>query len=171
MWYRLISIWLITCYADSAISQVVATPVRNDSTELTFVSDTQAPLWVERFRTKQHNNRKATDMIFEDILHRHPAALFMLGDVVSLGYSRRAWEKMDKHLEKFKAKGIAVSAALGNHELMGRPGRGQRRFESHFPRYINTGYVEVVDSIAVILLNSNFKSLSLKDDSLQVSWY
>jgi hypothetical protein len=95
----------------------------------------------------------------------------MLGDVVSLGYSKRAWEKMDKHLEKFKAKGIAVSAALGNHELMGRPGRGQRRFESHFPRYINTGYVEVVDSIAVILLNSNFNSLSAKDDSLQVSWY
>ena len=47
-------------------------------------------------------------MIFEDIFTSRPSALFMLGDVVSLGYSRHAWEKMDKHLKKFKAEDIAV---------------------------------------------------------------
>ena len=171
MWYRCFLVALITILANSVVCQVVVTPVHNDSTELTFVSDTQAPLWIERFRIKPHNNRKATEKIFEDILRRHPAALFMLGDVVSLGYSKRSWKKMDKYLEKFSAANIAVSAALGNHELMGRPGKGQKRFESHFPKYVNTGYVEIVDSIAVILLNSNFKSLATKGDAAQVAWY
>ncbi|MEO6719531.1 MAG: metallophosphoesterase [Ferruginibacter sp.] len=158
-------------FANFVVCQVAVTPVRNDSTELTFVSDTQAPLWIERFRIKPHNNREATTMIFEGILHRHPAALFMLGDVVSLGYSKRSWKKVDIYLEKFKTENVAVSAALGNHELLGRRGKGFKRFISHFPKYVNTGYVEIVDSVAVILLNSNFKFLSSKADSAQVTWY
>ena len=171
MWQKFISVWVAIGALTPVICQVAVTPVRNERTELCFVSDTQAPLWIERFRIKPHNNRKATTMIFEDILHRRPAALFMLGDVVSLGYSKRSWQKMDKYLEKFKAENIAVSAALGNHELLGRPGKGQKRFVSHFPKYINTGYAEIVDSIAVILLNSNFKKMSAKTDSAQLRWY
>ena len=171
MLHRLILILVVACFISSAASQVAVMPVQNDSTELTFVSDTQAPLWMERIFLKPNSNRKATRLIFEEIVRRHPAAVFLLGDVVSLGYSRKAWKRMDKYLEKFKAEGIAVTAALGNHELLGRPKAGLKKFKAHFPKFINTGYVEIVDSVAIVILNSNFNAISVKTDSAQVAWY
>lgn len=152
-------------------AQVVATPVVTDSTVLAFVSDTQSPLWIESIFGKTHDNRKATKTIFDNLVRIHPAAVFLLGDVVSLGYAKNSWTSMDQYLEKFKSEGIAVTAALGNHELMGRPKRGQKRFAAHFPKYVNTGYVEVVDSIAVVILNSNFRSMTSKTNTKQIDWY
>ncbi|MCW3087948.1 MAG: Calcineurin-like phosphoesterase [Sediminibacterium sp.] len=142
--------------------------------EIAFVSDTQAPLWLERIFLRTHNNRTATRMIFTDILARHPLSLFLLGDVVSLGSSNRAWREMTKYLAESRDKGIRIFATMGNHEVMGsgKMGRrGQEKFQSHFPEHLNTGFAQVMDSVAVILLNSNFTMLTKKEDGEQVRWY
>jgi hypothetical protein len=138
---------------------------------IAFTSDTQAPMWVETIVLKAHNNREATKRLFSDIEQRQPHSVFILGDVVNLGYSNRQWKPMDRYLKCLRDKGIAVHAALGNHEVMGRANAGQKKFQMRFPNHVKTGYVEIIDSVAVVLLNSNFNKLSQEENELQVKWY
>ena len=57
--------------------------------EIVFVSDTQAPMWEEKIFLRSNQNEKATGLIFDDITRENPLALFILGDVVSLGYKEK----------------------------------------------------------------------------------
>jgi hypothetical protein len=139
--------------------------------EMVFASDTQAPMWVETLVLKSNRNRLATKSIFDNILNRNPAGVYLLGDVVALGSSTRQWKAMDAYLKRLRSKGIKVNAALGNHEVMGQPAKGQRKFQVRFPKHIKTGSLDITDSVAVILLNSNFGSLSSSEDTAQINWY
>lgn len=138
---------------------------------IAFASDTQAPMFVETLWLRSNKNRKATYLLFHDILKAHPHSFFLLGDVVNLGYSDRQWKPIDLYLGNLKERNINVHAILGNHELMGQPQKGERKFQSRFPDHVRTGYVKIIDSVAVILLNSNFKSLSQSEEKKQLKWY
>jgi len=142
-----------------------------DSTLIAFTADTQAPMWVETIWLKAHKNKTATQKIFDDILQQRPSSLFILGDVVNLGYSNKQWRPMDNYLRDFRSNNIHVNAILGNHEVMGRAKKGQQKFQSRFPNHSRTGYVQIIDSVAIILLNSNFKTLSKTENAQQISWY
>lgn len=142
-----------------------------DSTELCFASDTQAPMWVETIFLKKNNNKQATKKLFQTIAERRPGALFIMGDVVNLGYSNRQWKPMDGYLKELRNKNISVYAALGNHEVMGQAKKGIRKFQERFPEHKPTGYVQVKDSIAVVLLNSNFSKLTAEENAAQLAWY
>jgi predicted MPP superfamily phosphohydrolase len=139
--------------------------------EIAFASDTQAPLWIESFFLRDNQNRKATGMIFKDIAARRPLSLFLLGDVVSLGTSNRAWKPMKNYLDSCRNGCIPVHAILGNHEVMGKSRKGQRKFQTFFPNHVVTGYYELIDSVAVVMLNSNFSTLSRSDEQKQLAWY
>lgn len=138
---------------------------------IAFASDTQAPMLVETILLKSHRNRKATELLFKDVLERHPAAFFLLGDVVNLGYSNRQWKPIDRYLEALRTVNIPVHAILGNHEVMGRPIIGQRKFQKRFPDHNCTGYVVRYDTVAVVLLNSNFKTMTPAQDKQQEAWF
>jgi hypothetical protein len=142
-----------------------------DSTLIAFASDTQAPMWVETLWLKANNNRQATRDIFSDIASRRPGSLFLLGDVVNLGYSNRQWKPIDNYLSELRSRKIDVYAILGNHEVMGFSKKGQAKFQARFPEHKRTGYLQVRDSVAIVLLNSNFNSLTPSEDSEQVNWY
>ncbi|MGZ3819463.1 MAG: metallophosphoesterase family protein [Mucilaginibacter sp.] len=136
-----------------------------------FTSDTQGPLFAERVIHKLNHNEQATALIFNDIHARHPAGLFILGDVVSLGFEDQKWKKVDAYLKLLKHDSIPVYAALGNHELMINSTGGQKKFQSRFPMHSPSGYVETIDSVAVILLNSNFKKMKAVAIKKQDTWY
>lgn len=138
---------------------------------IAFASDTQAPMLVETILLKSHRNRKATELLFKDVLERHPAAFILLGDVVNLGYSNRQWRPIDRYLEALRVVNIPVHAILGNHEVMGRPIIGQQKFQKRFPDHDCTGYVVKYDTMAVILLNSNFKTLTPAQEKKQDKWF
>lgn len=142
-----------------------------DSTLLAFASDTQKPMWVETLLLKSNNNRQATKKIFNEFAQLKPKALFLLGDVVNLGYSNKQWKDMSGYISDLRSRGIAVHAALGNHEVMGQAKKGEQKFQAYFPEHVRTGYVKVVDSVAVILLNSNFSKLTEVENEAQVAWY
>ncbi|HWA34872.1 MAG TPA: metallophosphoesterase [Cyclobacteriaceae bacterium] len=139
--------------------------------EIAFVSDTQAPLWVENIFLKSNHNREATGLIFQDIIKNKPKALFILGDVVSLGYREAKWKNIDKYLQACRENGIEFHALLGNHDVMGRPHKGESNFQKRFPDHIRTGYVSVVDSVGVVMVNSNFGKLTSTEIDLQQKWY
>jgi predicted phosphodiesterase len=142
-----------------------------DSTLLAFASDTQKPMWVETLFLKANHNQQATKKIFTEFAELKPKALFLLGDVVNLGYSNRQWKSMGGYLADLRSKGTSVHAALGNHEVMGQARKGEAKFQTYFPDHVRTGYVSVVDSVAVILLNSNFGKLTAAENEEQVAWY
>lgn len=138
---------------------------------LTFTADTQSPLLIERTIRKLNHNEKATEMIFKDVVNGRPAALFILGDVVALGYNNAKWKKIDSYLKWCADDNIPVYATLGNHELILDAAKGKRNFQSRFPMHTTTGYSEVIDSIAVILLNSNFTKMTAAEITGQNDWY
>jgi len=147
-------------------------PVESPSKKLYFVSDTQQPMLVEKLWLKSNNNLKATAGIFANILKEKPAHLYMLGDVVGLGSSRRKWKNVDMFLDSCRKSGTGVCGVLGNHEVMGRrKKKGEANFQKRFPMNVRTGYVSVTDSVAVVLLNSNFRKLSAADVAAQKEWY
>lgn len=152
-----------------SFAQVPAEPA---SKKLYFVSDTQQPMLVEKLWLKSNNNRKATASVFSNILKEKPAHLYMLGDVVGLGSSKRKWKEVDIFLDSCRKSGTGVCGVLGNHEVMGRrKKKGEANFQKRFPMNVRTGYVSVTDSVAVVLLNSNFRKLSAADVAAQKEWY
>lgn len=128
-------------------------------------------MWVEKLALKSNNNEEATALVFKDILGQKPLSLFILGDVVSLGYKSKKWSRMDRYLDSCRRAGIRVSALLGNHDVMSRPRKGESQFQRRFPDHSRTGFYQVVDSIAIICLNSNFTKLSEGDIKVQQEWY
>jgi 3',5'-cyclic AMP phosphodiesterase CpdA len=139
--------------------------------EIAFTSDTQQPMWVETLLLRSNQNTRATDMVFDHILKRKPKALYLLGDVVSLGYSIRKWKRIDLCVNNCRIGGIEVHALLGNHDVMGRAQKGESRFQERFPDHVRTGYVSVTDSVAIVMLNSNFGTLTRTDQAKQQHWY
>jgi UDP-2,3-diacylglucosamine pyrophosphatase LpxH len=138
---------------------------------LYFVSDTQQPMMVEKLVLKSNHNKTATADIFTTILQERPKSLYMLGDVVGLGYANHKWKKVDVFLDSCRKQGTVVCGVLGNHEVMGRRAKGEQNFQKRFPMNVRTGYVSITDSVAVVLLNSNFNSLSEEDLAKQQAWY
>ena len=126
---------------------------------------------VETILLRRHNNRKATKLLFADVLQQHPVAFFLLGDLVNLGYSNRQWKPIDRYVKALREKEIPVHAILGNHEVMGRPRLGMRKFQERFPDHQPTGYVVRIGSVAVVLVNSNFSILSVNEEVSQTLWY
>ncbi len=139
-------------------------------TRIAFVSDTQAPMKVETIVLKSNQNVKATGLIFHDILSQKPTSLFILGDVVSLGYKKKKWINMDRYLDSCRRAGIRVSALLGNHDVMTKAKKGEHQFQTRFPDNVRLGFYQIIDSVALIFLNSNFSKLSSQDFEKQKSW-
>jgi hypothetical protein len=138
---------------------------------IAFTSDTQQPMWEEKLLLKSNHNQKATEMIFKDVVSVHPSGLFILGDVVSLGYKNNKWTAMDTYIKQCTQDSIPVYATLGNHEVMFNTKRGTANFRTRFPMYKPEGYTEIIDSMAVVLLNSNFAKMTTAEILAQDNWY
>lgn len=158
-------------YLASMIVAPVFLLAQDKSPVIDFASDTQTPMFVETLLLKSNQNQRATSMIFKDVIYTRPSALFILGDVVSLSYRDSKWKKMDGYLKACADKNIPVYAALGNHELMINSRKGEKNFQVRFPMHNNAGYVEITDSVAVILLNSNFSKMPDSVVKKQDNWY
>lgn len=156
-----------------SLSGFAQLPTSNVSTtaEIDFISDTQQPMLVEKIVLKPTNNLQATSLLFTEIIKTKPQSLHMLGDVVSLGYCNGKWKKVDIFLDTCRKQNTAVYGLLGNHDVMFRTKKGESNFVKRFPENVITGYTSVTDSVAVILLNSNFKKLSADDKLKQNTWY
>jgi predicted phosphodiesterase len=161
--------FLCLCILLMGFVQIVT--AQNKNPVIAFASDTQEPMWVEKLWLKPNHNLLATKMIFKDVDSLRPKAFFILGDVVSLGKSKKAWKNIDNYISQLVKDSIPVYATLGNHEVMFNSKKGIRNFKKRFPAYDPSGYTEVVDSVAIILLNSNFAAMSVTEIARQNEWY
>lgn len=136
-----------------------------------FISDLQAPLPVERIILDAYRNEEARDSLFSDIIFQHPNNLFMLGDLTSRGSNEKAWAPVDALLKSLKRINTRVYAIPGNHEYMGTSSIGMQMFNSRFQGKWQYGYFVNIDSIAIVMLNSNFNKLHENELSEQSAWY
>ena len=138
---------------------------------LIFVSDTQAPLFAETLIHRTPYNQTATRMIFNDILSKRPQHVFLLGDVVAAGSKPKRWFGVDVFLDSVRKNGGNVWACLGNHEYIYNANSGVRAFQRRFPGHSKTGYYIIRDSVAVVLMNSNFSKLTAEEQHTQKQFY
>ena len=142
-----------------------------NSERIYFISDVQAPLPVEKIILKSYRNTEARDSLFADILRQHPQNLFMLGDLTSMGSKEKTWTPLDSLLSSLNKMDTKAYAIPGNHEYMGRSNKGVQMFTKRFPQKWLYGYYVNIDSIAIVMLNSNFNKLSKNELSQQLLWY
>ena len=142
---------------------------QNDT--LIFVSDTQAPLFAETIIHKTEFNEITTQMIFTDILKKEPHNVFLLGDLVAAGSKPKRWQKVDLFLDSLRNYNGHVWACLGNHEYIYNAKNGIQAFQKRFPEHNKTGYYVIKDSVAVVLLNSNFSKLTVEEQAKQQGYY
>lgn len=145
--------------------------MEKEQADILFLSDTQAPMWVEKLVLRTHQNTKATKAIFAEIVRLKPSVLYWLGDIVSLGYRTRKWRIIDDFLAQCTEVQTAVYAIMGNHDIMGRPRKGAQNFQKRFPQHSPTGYLNITHGIAVVMLNSNFSMLTVAEMVKQQTWY
>ena len=135
-----------------------------------FISDFQAPLPMETIISKPYRNEEARDSLFADIIRQQPQTLFMLGDLTSMGSDAKAWVPLDTFLNSLNKISTSVYAIPGNHEYIGKS-TGMRMFKQRFPEQWLYGYFVSLDSIAIVMLNSNFNELGRNEFSRQLTWY
>jgi len=140
-------------------------------TSIIFISDTQSPIWAETIVLSKNDNEIIREKIFNEILKKNPSAVFHLGDLVSLGFDNNDWSEVDSFISRLNEKRISFYPTLGNHELILFPTAGEANFLRRFPWYSKTGYQVRIDSVAVILLNSNFTEMSIEELKYQQRWY
>jgi len=139
--------------------------------EIDFISDTQQPMTLEKVKLHPNHNIKATSLLLADMLKQKPLAIYMLGDVVAVGSSNHKWSAIDRFIDTCRKNNIAIHGLLGNHDLMWTRRKGEINFQHRFPDNVDIGYVSITDSIAVVMLNSNFNKLSATEIDKQDCWY
>ena len=163
----LFTVLLLVCVSVSTFCQQQDTSNR----EIIFISDTQQPLGAEKIlHAHTHQNPAATKVLLTHIARQKAKNIFMLGDMVGLGKTDKMWNLIDTFLVTTKHNGQNVYAVLGNHEVMFNTKKGVGNFEKRFPAQ-SVRYARIIDSVAVIMLNSNFKKLTPQAVSEQDSWY
>jgi hypothetical protein len=125
--------YLLVFFLIVSMSRVAAQSIDSTANEIDLLSDTQAPMGIEKLLLKSNKNTLATQKIFEDIIKRKPSDLLIFGDVVSLGYQESKWREMDVYLSSARKMGIRVSALLGNHDVMFNAKAGEAAFLKRFP--------------------------------------
>ncbi|MBI5010696.1 MAG: metallophosphoesterase [Bacteroidia bacterium] len=144
--------------------------VRNQH-RIYFISDIQAPLPLEKMVLKAYKNEEARDILFADILLHNPGNLLMLGDLTSRGSNEKSWWPLDEFMNSLKAINTKVYAIPGNHEYMSRSSGGTEMFIQRFKKEWLSGYVVSIDSIAIVMLNSNVGNMADNELSEQLKWY
>lgn len=145
--------------------------VRNSSKDYIFISDTQDFLPFERLWNITNNNKEVRQIIYNDIIEHNPVSVFHLGDLVARGYKEKDWRNFDQFHKRLNQKKISFYPVMGDHELKFFPKKGEANFQKRFPHFSRTGYLVRVDSIGIILLNSNFGNMSEDEIIKQNNWY
>jgi len=144
----------------------------NDNNKIAFISDTQAPLFFEKWFIGSNRNEEASEILFHNILRENNlSALFHLGDMTSIGSLNSSWKLFDKYLSELKSKKISVHPALGNHDYMIFKESALKQFFKRFPEVKSSWYSIMIDSIAVIILNSNYSKFASEQIDNQIKWY
>ena len=138
---------------------------------LYFISDCQQPVPGEKIIFNINNNVVARDTLFREIENKNEGYVFMLGDLVGEGSKDKYWRDIDEFLNRLYTQGTIVYGIPGNHEYLMRAKHGINNYRKRFPDLPLNGYCVRTDSMAIVMLNSNFGKLTAVARKYQQKWY
>jgi 3',5'-cyclic AMP phosphodiesterase CpdA len=122
---------------------------------IAVISDTQAPLAIERLLAGDQGNAEARELLFADLLaDRSLRAVVHLGDMTSIGSLGSAWGAADRLRRGLASRGVPLLAVPGNHEYMPLANWGRAHFLRRFPG-ADLARCAAVGRVALLLVNSN----------------
>ncbi len=132
------------------------------------IGDTQRTGIIEVWRERNDLQREG---LMGQLNSAHPDALLILGDMVFYGSSSADWEYFDDLMKPIRRSGIPVYPLLGNHEYFGDDDDMLHSVRERFPTFDSTWYSLVIDSVAYVMLNTNYRDIGMKEMGRQHSWY
>ena len=138
------------------------------SVRIAVVGDMQRTGGIEFWRER---NVDASNRILARVADERPAALVLLGDMVWWGSSDVEWARFDSVMRPIHAARIPVIPILGNHEYLGDTARGLRHMRERFPEMRHDADVRVIDSIALVLINTNVSAMTDSADRRLRQWF
>jgi hypothetical protein len=154
------------------VAPAVASSNEHARDTLVFLSDTQAPAFLETLKLKTERNEEVTQRIFDRVLREKDlAAVFLLGDLIRAASTDGNWRSVDRFRAGLKQEGIPSFAALGNHEHMWSTKKGLANFRKRFPELGPFYYSVVIGPAAVIILDSNFDEMTEAEQEAQLVFY
>ncbi len=136
---------------------------------IVLVGDLQRTGLVETWRESNHVGRVE---LVSQMREERPHAAILLGDMVFWGSSVEDWQYFDAVTKPIHDLGIPVLPVLGNHEYYGSNSASFAELKSRFSALdTSSWYVNVLDSIAFVMLNTNIEELTEKELRQQRNWY
>ena len=166
--YRIVIFFLVFVILDNHCLRAQTGSFPN---KIYFISDCQQPMKIETMRLSPYRNEEARDSLFSDIIRQNPPYLFFLGDITSAGSNKKSWIPIDSFLHRLSRQHTIVNAIPGNHEYYKCSRKGITNFSKRFPQNSLLGYCVTIDSMAFVMLNSNFHKLTSGQIMQQQQWY
>ncbi|MFN4986035.1 MAG: metallophosphoesterase family protein [Ignavibacteria bacterium] len=134
---------------------------------IAVIGDQQRTSWLEFW--KESNTEHA--QVVTNAMLKKPDALLLLGDHVFWSSSKADWQFFDEIMQPVNNAGIPVFPLFGNHEYFGNHDVGLQNIQSRFAAARTTWYRWDADSVAYIMLNSNWHDIGEDSTLLQRSWF
>jgi predicted phosphodiesterase len=136
---------------------------------LILVGDTQGTSRWEFWRERNDRERK---LIIDEITKREPAFVIHLGDLTTRGSSEKHWQQFDDMHKEFRKKKIPYFPILGNHEFYGNDKKALQNYFERFPHLDKRRWYSFTwKNVGLILVDSNFSSLTKEQMQEQFQWY
>ncbi len=134
-----------------------------------FVGDTQRNSFLEFYLEK---NEGVPAKILGKVAEENPCCVVHNGDMVFWGASKTRWKEYDSDAAPVIKKNIPIYPVMGNHEYMGRNTTALQNSYEHFPfLQKSTWYYKIIDSTAIVFLNSNDGDLTSEQKHEQITWF
>jgi hypothetical protein len=104
-------------------------------------------------------------------MHASPSAILLLGDQVYRGDDPDEWRFFDHIMRPVARAGIPVYPLVGNHEYFGRDAVAFANMRNRFPAMPDRFYSMVIDSVAFIMLDTNFDEYARDSTVRQFRWF
>lgn len=166
--YSLLATLLLSSCASPYLAQRQFTSVvPQGARRIAVIGDQQRTSWVEFWK---ESNTEHVRVVSSAMLKK-PDVLLLLGDHVFCSSSKADWQFFDEIMQPVHDAGIPVFPLFGNHEYFGNQDVGLQNMQSRFAAARRTWYRWDADSVAYIMLNSNWHNLGEDSTLLQRSWF
>jgi 3',5'-cyclic AMP phosphodiesterase CpdA len=166
--YSLLAALLLSSCASPYLAQRHFTNVVPQGAKtIAVIGDQQRTSWLEFW--KESNTEHA--QVVTNAMLKKPDALLLLGDHVFWSSSKADWQFFDEIMQPVHDAGIPVFPLFGNHEYFGNQDVGLKNMQSRFAAARITWYRWDADSVAYIMLNSNWHDIGEDSTLLQRSWF
>ena len=133
-----------------------------------IIGDTQRTAFIEVWRERNNPQREA---LLRQIARERPDVLLHLGDMVFYGSYEDDWRYFDNVMSPIRSAGIPIYPVLGNHEYFGTDETMFEYVRERFPMVDSLWYSVVIDSVAYMMLNTNYRDFGMQVMSRQWEWY